>query len=551
MWFGACCEAVAQPVPSSSDPGQISKRFAEPATPKALPRTGGITLPSTIAPSNAAAISLSVARFAIVGATVFSADDFADLTAPLTGRRISLSEIYALAARITARYGEAGYVLSRAIVPPQSLAPHSAVVRIEIIEGYVDDVVWPSGLERYRDYFSDYRAHILESRPANIKVIERYLLLASDLPGLTFSSTFKPSSANPRASTLMVSVREKRVDAEASIDNRGSKGRGPWQARVAGTANNWLGLHEAITVNYATAVPSMDQLQFIEGTWRQVLSSQGLTLTLDGSYNTGIPGLGALQAIDYDSTGLLFSATLAYPVIRLRDENLTVAGIAFTEDVKSNALSAPFTEDRVRGLRARLSYDRADTWGGINFVQLTLSHGIDGLGSTSNDNPMASRIGGKVDFTKIEVHASRSQPLRFLHDQLSLYGAVYGQLAWDPLLTVEQCAYGGKSFGRAFDPSIITGDNCLTSLLELRYDIVIPDNVFTRTQLYGFIDYGFIERKLVSAGTPEDEWGSSTGLGLRLGWRENISAAIEAARGIGGDVKDDDWHGHAELTVRY
>lgn len=551
IWFTSVLACNAQVVPPSADPGQVPQRFEPPSQPKALPRTEDIILPSTLAPNNAAQINLTVARFEITRATVFSGDELADLTDPLIGKPISLSEIYALAARITARYGEAGYVLSRAVVPPQSLGFKNATVRIDVVEGYVDDVIWPSSLQRFRDYFSDYAAQITQSRPANIRIIERNLLLASDLPGLSFTSTFHPSKSHSRASTLIVTAREKPVDLESSIDNRGSEGRGPWQARVAGTANNWLGQHEALSINYATAVPSTEQLRFIEGTWRQVLNSEGLTFIFDGSYNTGIPGLGALEAIDYDSRGVLFTGTLSYPVIRLRDENLIVSGIVFTEDVESQALDAPFTEDRLRGFRARVAYDRADALGGINFLQLTLSHGVDGLASTGNDNPLASRIGGRVDFTKIEAYASRSQPLPYLLEGLSLYGAVYGQYARDPLLVVEQCSYGGKYFGRAFDPSIVTGDNCITGLLEMRYDFAIPDNIFDRTQIYGFVDHGLIERKLFSAGTPEREWGSSAGVGLRLGWQEKISASIEAARGVDGDFSDNEWHAHGELTMRY
>ncbi|AGK57057.1 hemolysin activation/secretion protein [Hyphomicrobium denitrificans 1NES1] len=544
-------QVFAQAVPPSDNAGRIPQRFQEAPQPKSLPRAGGIELPSTIAPANAAHIKLTVRRFEITGSSIYSARDFSDLTAPLTGHPIALSEIYALAARITARYGEDGYVLSRAVVPPQSLSPNGAVIRIEIVEGYVDAVVWPASLkQRYRDFFSDYEARIVESRPANIKVIERYLLLASDLPGLTFSSTFKPSGLHAKASTLIVSAATKPVSAEASVDNWGSKGRGPWEAIVSGTANNWLGLHEALSMRYATAVPSTNQLQYWEGTWRQVLNSEGLTFTFDGSYNTGIPGLGALQTIAYNSDGLLFNATLAYPIIRSRDENLTFSGIAFTEDVKSDALSALFTDDRLRGFRARVDYDRADTWGGINLVEATVSQGIEGLGSTSNDNPYASRLGGRVDFTKIEATISRAQPLNMIKPGLSLYGMIYGQYAFDPLLVVEQCSYGGKIFGRAFDPSTIVGDNCVTSLAELRYDLAIPDNVFTRTQLFGFVDHGFVDRITTSARIPHDEWGSSAGGGVRLGWQDKVSASVEADKSIAGDIAHD-WRGHAELTVRY
>ena len=550
LWCAADT-AAAQTIPPSADPGLVPQRFERAPQPKALPRVGGIQLPSTVPPANAEGITLSVSRFEITGSSVYSDGELNELVQPLIDRRIPLTEVYALAARITAKYGQDGYVLSRAIIPPQALSRTGAVVRIEVVEGYVADVIWPEGLQqRYRDFFSDYAAQITASRPANIKIIERYLLLASDLPGLTFSSTFKPSPTQPRATTLVVTASEKPVSVEASVDNRGSEGRGPWQAQVAGTASNWLGLHEALSLKYATTVPSDEQLRFIEGQWRQVLTSEGLTLTVTGSYNTGIPGLPPLEAIEYESEGIVVSAMLSYPVIRTRDENLVLSGIGFIEDVKSRALDAPFTDDRLRGVRLRAEYDNADTHGGINLLQVTVSQGIDGLGSTGNGNALASRATGRVDFTKIEATASRAQQLDRIVPGLSLYGALHGQYAWDPLLVVEQCSYGGKSFGRAFDPSALAGDHCLTSIAELRYDLSIPNSPFSYSQIYGFIDHGYVERITTSPGTPKTEWGSSAGAGVRLGWRENVSLGLEAGREIAGDL-DVDWRGHVDLTVRY
>ncbi len=549
--LGLTVAASAQVVPPSVDAGRVQQRFESPPQPKSLPRTGGIQLPSTVPPANAGSIKFSVSRFEITGSTIYSARDFSDLTDPLLGKSMPVTEIYALAARITARYGQDGYVLSRAIVPPQTLSPSGAAVRLEIIEGYVDRVIWPDGIkERYRDFFSSYERRIIESRPVNIKVIERYMLLAGDLPGLKFSSTFQPSKSEPRASTLVVTVTTKPVDALVSGDNWGSNGRGPWQARASASLNNALGLHESISGTYATVVPNTEQLRYAEGTYKQVLTSEGLNLSITGSYNTGIPGLGALQAINYDSNGILFSAALAYPVIRTRDQNLTLSGIAFSEDVKSNALGVPLTEDRVRGLRARLDYDHADNFGGINLLQATLSRGVDGLGSTDNDNPIPSRVGGRVDFSKIEATISRVQDLRSFAPGFSLYGVLYGQYAWNPLLVVEQCSYGGKLYGRAFDPSALTGDSCVNAAVELRYDPTIAGNPFSRTQLFGFVDQGFLSRLTTTAGTPSDQSGSSAGGGIRLGWQDNVSIGLEAARGIGGDL-DKNWRGHAELTVKY
>jgi hypothetical protein len=75
--------------------------------------------------------------------------------------------------------------------------------------------VWPEKLARYRDFFTDYAAKITADRPLNIRTLERYLLLANDLPGLRFSTTLKASKTEQAAATLWVEVTEKPVEWNA------------------------------------------------------------------------------------------------------------------------------------------------------------------------------------------------------------------------------------------------------------------------------------------------------------------------------------------------
>jgi hemolysin activation/secretion protein len=126
--------ANAQVIPPSEQPGRQRERFEQPVAPQAQPLAPAVTLPSTVAPKGAEKILLHVRGVHITGSTIYSAEELAPLYAELIGRRVSLAAIYALAQRITAKYGSDGYVLSRAVVTPQKLDPKGAVVRIEIIE---------------------------------------------------------------------------------------------------------------------------------------------------------------------------------------------------------------------------------------------------------------------------------------------------------------------------------------------------------------------------------------------------------------------------------
>src|SRR5205823_1586137 len=115
-----------------------------------------IALPSTVAPPGAERIVLTLARVVILGSTVYRPGEFDPLYAEFVGHQVTLATVYEIAARVTAKYGADGYVLSRAVVPPQELSPGGATVRIQVVEGYVDRVEWPAALSAYHDFFSYY-----------------------------------------------------------------------------------------------------------------------------------------------------------------------------------------------------------------------------------------------------------------------------------------------------------------------------------------------------------------------------------------------------------
>lgn len=537
--------AAAQIIPPSERPGRESERFSQPPAPQAQPGPGAISLPSTIAPAGAASTAIIMRDIRITGSTIYSAKDFLPLYEALLGNKVAVQAIYDLARAITAKYGNDGYVLSRAIVPPQQLSPKGAIVHIEIIEGYVDRVEWPSKLSRYRDFFTSYTAKITADRPVNIRTIERYILLAGDLPGLKFATSLKASETNKAASTLVVEMTEKHIDAMGRVDNRGTPARGPIQYLAATTLNNLLGQHEALTLSWASVEP-VRELQYYSLNYRQVLNSEGLTFFAGANSNGGRPGTAALELLNYRTKGNYFDAGLSYPMIRSRESNLTISGLVFSSENHSDILELPFNEDRLRGLRGRIDADIADVLRGVNQFNLTLSQGIQGLGSTVNGNPLASRAVGRVDFSKIEFSANRTQPL---FNPVSVYLASYGQYAFQPLLSPEQCGYGGRFFGRAFDPSQLLGDSCFEALAEVRYDIptVVPQGGLV--QLYGFTDWGRLWTRSAAVGTPAQVEAASVGGGVRMAYRDYLNVDLQVAKGVEGPPRG--WRFFFAVTAKY
>ncbi|RWQ58826.1 ShlB/FhaC/HecB family hemolysin secretion/activation protein [Mesorhizobium sp.] len=547
--------SYAQTVPPGAEPGRIEQRFEEPPAPQARVRIPE-GLESTMPAAEAAQVTLELRGVEIEGSTVYTDDQLRELYAELLGKKVTLLQVFEVAAKITARYGNDGYLLSRVIVPPQELNQAGAVIRLQAVEGYIDEVIWPDGVERYRNFFDDYAAKITAERPARADRLERYLLLANDLPGLTFKSTLRASERNPGASTLVLEMEIDPYDVSLSTDNYGTEASGPYQGMVSGHLNNAFGAHERLSGGYVIAGPSEDddpELHYFFWGYDQVLNSEGLTFSFSGNASRGDPGTALLSALEYQTQSLNLTTGVSYPFIRTRSQNLTGGFFFDYEDSEGLTSSGLSTEDRLRILRAELAYDFADGWSGINQAIIALSQGIDGLGSTSNDNPNASRIPGAVDFFKTTLFLSRQQPLP---NRFTSYMSVFGQLAADPLLSSQECGYGGRRFGRGFDASIVTGDHCLLLNGELRYDLDVPvslDAFLDRAQAYVFTDYGRIWNIDAPAGTPDSDDGASAGLGVRFE-TDTLSADIAVSRTLEDPesvVDPSDWRGWFKVSATF
>ena len=106
-----------------------------------------------------------------------------------------------------------------------------------------------------------------------------------------------------------------------------------------------------------------------------------------------------------------------------------------------------------------------------------------------------------------------------------------GQIAATPLLSSEECGYGGKEVGRGFEPSVFSGQDCVLGLIELRYDVAAERYGLEKLQPYLFADYGAIWNTNVALGTATHDEGASVGAGLRASWK-HFSADLQGTYAV-------------------
>jgi len=512
--------AQAQAVRPEVDPGQVQKRIPLPEPRNTPPAPLSLPTPSASVPVSKVHVVLG--GVVIEGNTVFNAAALSSTYEDELARDVDLAAINLILQRITAKYRDAGYFLSRAVAPPQSL--ERGILRIKVIEGYVDRVAF-SGADRGAQRLQPYFADVTAARPLRLATLERAILLVNDLPGLHVTPALTPVDEEAGRYALTLALDYRPFAGFASLDNRGPNSLGPWEAQASATAHSLLDDFDRALVSVFTTPAEPRELVSTELRYEHPLGSAGTRAALSVARSDVRPE-GNLAPLDLKGTALRYLALVTHPLLRSRAQSLWLSGTFDVFDSHEHQQGAPLFNDHLRVLRAALDYAASDALGGVNEAYGEASHGLTILGASRADGALLSRSNGHADFTKLALTATRQQAL--VGDWSMLLGLA-GQKANTPLLISEQFPLGGARFGRAYDPAEIAGDDGIAGSLELRFGHSIQQPWLRSYQIYGFYDLGAVWNMGVSDATRHQSLASAGG-GFRLFLPHDVVGALEIAR---------------------
>ncbi len=534
-WSGV---ADAQGIPGSVAPGRIQQQFQPPPGPAPTPEVLEPEIEESVPPTEAANIVFTLQGVNIDGSTVYSREQLTPLFKDLLGREVSLLDVYRVADAITTQYRSRGYVLSRAVVPAQRIS--NGEVGITVVEGFIHQVIIDGPTTAVLQAYAD---RIVQSRPLTSRDLQRFLLLINDLPGIQARAVLAPASDARGGADMTLMVTQKRLDLGLGLDNRGSKYIGPMELFSDAALNNPTGQSDQLSFRYITTPEAEAELRYVELGYVLPIGPDGFKFSLTGSGNESSPGSNLQSPIlRTHARGATVTAKLGYPLFRSRTENLIADGSFTFRDsqldqltLPSNALLPNSYEDRIRILRAGISYDTQDRGEGRDFFHFEFSQGLKIL-DVSPDGGLrnTSRVGGRTDFAKATVDLSRLQSLNRVAPGLDLLTAA--SAAWSfgkKMLASEQFVVGGSQYGRGYDSSELSGDYGASAKIEFQYGA--PLHVRRETldmQTYSFYDYGVVGNYKPSdlvapAGTRQL---ASTGAGFRLNVPGNVTATLELAK---------------------
>jgi hemolysin activation/secretion protein len=472
----------------------------------------------------------------VEGATAFPAEQLRAAAGALSGT-VPLTRIEAARAAILARYREAGFVFTAV----DAIAERDGTLRLVVTEAEIVDVrldgdIGPAGAQVLR-----FLRTVLGQRPVDIATLERALLLAQDVPGVSVRTLLRPAGTAPGALDLVALVTRQPISGYATADNRGYRLTGPEQGIASIQFDSFTALGERTELTVFGASGRTQLFGQLSNAF--FVGASGLRVRLYAGRGEARPS-GALRALGYEGETTVAGGAVLYPLIRQRSRTLMLSA-AF------DAIDSRIDVDDVNGAARRLSRDQlrvvrlAADWSSFdvllgaarpatNVASIRLSQGIAGLGATRRGSAELSRAGAEVDFSALSFLLSRTQAVfsPWQDATVAVQLTLGGQWSNDVLPASEKFYLGGTRLGRGFFAGEVTGDRALAGGIELQLQqrweaAVFGTSVRVDPTFYAFYDLG---ETWENQDEDPNRRIASAGIGVRFSLTEHAEFQLEGVR---------------------
>ncbi|NET16959.1 MAG: ShlB/FhaC/HecB family hemolysin secretion/activation protein [Okeania sp. SIO1H6] len=462
---------------------------------------------------------ITVTQFAVIGSTVFSPTQLAEVLKPFTDRPISFAELLEAQTTVTQLYFDEGYVTSGAFIPPQTLQDGTVV--IEVIEGQVEEIEI-SGLKRLNSSYISSRIEPGIQTPLNQNQLFQYLQLLQLNPLIERLSANLTAGTRPGLSRLEIEVEEAPAFfAQLSADNLRSPSVGTVRLQATTSHNNLTGFGDRFNVTYYRTEGSdtLDDLSYTIP-----INSKNGTISLRHRLTSSEIIEEPFNELDIDTNSQTYEMSFRQPIYQTPSTEIALGLTGSVEESKTTLLDEPFPgsigaeddgEINISSLRFFQEYAFRSTKE-VFVARSEFSLGINVFGATVNNQAPDGRY-----FS----WRGQAQYLRLLAPETVFLIRSDIQLAPRSLFPQEQFSLGGGLSVRGYRQDALLADNGMFISTEFRFPILRVRNWNATLQLTPFFDFGTVwnsnELELV------DDTLSSVGLGLRFQVGTRFSAQLD------------------------
>jgi len=486
--------------------------------------------PPTQAPVEAPLVgqTIMVSGFKFKGNTLLSSEELSAALAPLVGRPLDFARLQSSPLVVADLYREKGWVVQTSL-PAQDI--EQGMVTIDIVEAVFGQVLF-AGTPATRVPKEDVLGIFARQQPGgtflNINALDRALLLADDLPGVTVSGALAQGAQAGQTDLVLQVADEPGLIGSVSADNTGAVSTGN-QRVMAAVSLNSPGLRgDTISLNAISSRGS----NYARVAYGLPIGSDGWRLGLNASWLDYKLITAAYKDLNASGDSTTMGLELSYPWVRSRSFNLNTSLSTEQKEydnVSGGAVTSAYKNMPVSLVLSGNSFDSLGR-GGANSFSWAMTGGelnLDGSPTQATDASTTQSAGG---YKKLRYALSRQQQLS---TGVSLYAAFSGQWANKNLDSSEKFYLGGSSGVRAYPSSEAGGTLGQMLNIELRWQLPEGWNVA------GFYDHGRIRVNKYN-----DYSGASSlnaialkGAGMALGWRSSAGLSVQAslARRVGSN----------------
>ena len=295
------------------------------------------------------------------GAHTLAAPVFAETYRSYLGKTVSQADLSTIAGKISDLYREAGYHLSRAIVPVQDIK--NGHIRIRVIEGTIAEIVLKGeGAEQFG--LRPLLAAITAERPARLETLERRLLLVNDRPGVRITDTAleEIGTASGR-SRLIVTVETWHVFTALGLDSWGTPAVGRLQSYSVSSLNSYLVAGDMLGLNLSTIPNAPRELGYSRLSYDAPVGASGARLGAAAAYGEIWPGDNRQQFGTHTIADTFELRSSVVPLLT-HTSSLTLTAVAAFSDVSERNFLGAIYSDHFRTVRLAADYQRQDDLGG-------------------------------------------------------------------------------------------------------------------------------------------------------------------------------------------
>ncbi|MCE2781821.1 ShlB/FhaC/HecB family hemolysin secretion/activation protein [Limnohabitans sp.] len=483
--------AQAQTVPNIGDAlRQVPSVPTQNKSAAALPKVGGIPFEPPMVRLPSAGPTVQVKRFEFVGNREVSTDALLAQVAQDVGKPYTLTELEALATKLTRYYRVKGYFVARVYIPAQEVV--DGVVKLRAVEGNYGKFTLDNKSLVRNDIVQGMLDDVKKYDIVSLDTLERAMLIINDTPGSqVVRADVMPGVEVGTSDFAVGTIADPRYEGFVLVDNHGTRATGKNR-----TSFNW---------DWNSPTARGDRLG-VSG-----LASENSGL-LNGrvAYSTNLTPSGwrgevAIGRTQYEVSPSIFSAdpapsvtgtadtyalSLSYPIRRIRSQTIELElGYAHKrlEDVVDSGPDARLvTPKRSDVISAAINLrDEGYFWGfdGLTQANVGLTAGqlrVIGDALTTDQAVNGPRTHGRFD----KFNASLSR-VSLLPNLFSLTGILKIQRSLGQNLDgTERMGVAGVGGVMAYPSAELSGSNASLARLELARPLPVFEQVVSQWSIF-------------------------------------------------------------------